>query len=972
MSALVKEIRQELAQVVAVPAGRARSSRAEALVDRARATADAPLLLDAMATLMSAYDRGDERGRMFEVFDQALRLWDEDPSLFDGRASNRLVGEFEWIGGLDHPEVPLASIERWAGGMERRRALAGLPRRTVRAQEFLIATHVGDHVRAEELLRQWPAVDPGRPDTVLGAWHVRQGRDAEALRIWEAVLAGGDGCAGEPARVLAHSLLPLVRLGRSDEARSHHLRGYRLVRGQGRVLEEIGRHIEFCALTGNETRGLDILGRHAVHLDGGSNPAKRLSLLESAVLLLRRLAALGLGAEPVTGPPGPAWTVDALLLHCERERGALSARFDRRNGNTAVSDRSRARSEQQPVLERLPLGIRGGLSAPARVPVPGGEGQPGPVRGVDQLLAEARRLRDSGHPGSRAAWSVLDQEAAGRPVEGCLRAELAAQRGLRLAEEIVRVGIWPSDEDLAAATDAFEEAAEAFRASGAPAEAAVNRAHAALTLAYGYERGEEALALADEAERAVRALAEAGSATPRQVTAVLLARGRTADLVRSVGARSAGGVHSLGEVERFFTDAAAYAEAAAGTDEESPALRSLAAQAQRAAADCVFGNSGRRVVLLRACSDNHLLAGRPWDAVEPFLELARELAGLRERPAAEAAAAAAYEAMGHGAGPVDPESVDPESVGNVYLLLARLALESAAYEDTARHALRAGLWYEACAPEQASRQSALAYLALAEAYCGTGRYEEAAEVVRALLPDVRNGHGGEDLLRAREVLGRSLRGLGEHPTAAQQLVEGAERLGQAYVCGPYYAAGLRETAEAPETGPEAAYQEAWENGSAVDRAGLLRSRARQSGAAGGCPGDAASMLAKAQSLLEEALAEAEGRGERGEELRGELANTWQPLGEFLAAEAERLAGLDVTRFEVMDGTCEIDWMEDSPYEPRKTAAVREAREKVLAFHLRVADRFASFGPGWEEYRAGALSAAAGAELKLRGPQPPTR
>ncbi|MFE5864206.1 hypothetical protein ACFQ77_27205 [Streptomyces virginiae] len=37
-----------------------------------------------------------------------------------------------------------------------------------------------------------------------------------------------------------------------------------------------------------------------------------------------------------------------------------------------------------------------------------------------------------------------------------------------------------------------------------------------------------------------------------------------------------------------------------------------------------------------------------------------------------------------------------------------------------------------------------------------------------------------------------------------------------------------------------------------------------------------------------------------------------------------------------------------------------------------ADRFASFGPGWEEYRADALSAAAEAELKLRGPQPPTR
>ena len=96
-----------------------------------------------------------------------------------------------------------------------------------------------------------------------GDWHEPIGDDAEALRAWAPVLRGERDVHRGAAPVLAKSLLPLLRLGRVDEARANHLRGYRMVRGNPNLLRAIGQHIEFAALTGNEARGLEMLAEHA-------------------------------------------------------------------------------------------------------------------------------------------------------------------------------------------------------------------------------------------------------------------------------------------------------------------------------------------------------------------------------------------------------------------------------------------------------------------------------------------------------------------------------------------------------------------------------------------------------------------------------------------------------------------------------------------------------------------------------------
>ncbi|MFD0329140.1 hypothetical protein ACFQZC_15570 [Streptacidiphilus monticola] len=73
---------------------------------------------------------------------------------------------------------------------------------------------------------------------------------------------GESGCDEEPHSSQALALLPLLRLGRLDEARAAHLTGYRKVRGREAELSTVGQHLEFCALTGNEARGLELLAEN--------------------------------------------------------------------------------------------------------------------------------------------------------------------------------------------------------------------------------------------------------------------------------------------------------------------------------------------------------------------------------------------------------------------------------------------------------------------------------------------------------------------------------------------------------------------------------------------------------------------------------------------------------------------------------------------------------------------------------------
>ncbi|MEV7195264.1 hypothetical protein AB0N81_26180 [Streptomyces sp. NPDC093510] len=403
------EILADIRWLDAEPYGKARNARAEALADEADATGDRPLLVAALTLLVHSYGFSAECTKTFAPFTRLLRLYDESPADFDADDVRRLHWMFKWVltDARQQPDVPLAGVEEWLDRMRRRYRAAGYSERPVHGGEFRLARHLGDTARAARAYAAWTAAPRDDMADCLACEYATQGLrqldlgdDRAALEGWEPVLGGTHSCHREPHETLARSLLPLVRVGRADRARAHHLRGYRMVRSDEAFGPVVGLHVEFCALTRNEPRGLRILAEQSSRWAETGDPLAHLEWLASAALLMRRLVDLGQGERPVPGPPGGEWTAAALLDHARDTALDLADRFDRRNGTAAVSERALARMEAHPLLDALPLALPPAL--PTEEPAEPGTGAVRPtsvhstkpdVRSGGQRLTPLERAR---------------------------------------------------------------------------------------------------------------------------------------------------------------------------------------------------------------------------------------------------------------------------------------------------------------------------------------------------------------------------------------------------------------------------------------------------------------------------------------------------------------------------------------------------------------------------------------------------
>ncbi|WP_234364777.1 hypothetical protein [Streptomyces sp. WAC04657] len=348
------------------PHGTQRTVTAEELVEAAEVFDKPDTLVTALLELMTAYEFTGEQRKSPVAFARLLKLWDTAPESFSPWEAHQVFWRFKWVTTslLQVPEVPLDTVRGWIDRMRERYEEAGHGMQPVAAMRHHVAAHIGTGV--DDAYDLWVT----RPRTELSdceacetrhraGYEVAAGDDAAALDAWRPVLAGEQSCSEEPQTSQARALLPLLRLGRTDEARSHHLTGYRRVRGNTGMQHEVGLHLEFCALSRNEGRGLEVLAENRPLFEATGAPLDRLGFLTGVEVLLARLVEDGHGETPVAGPPGRNWTAGELLGHVRGEADRLAAAFDARNGTTAVGDRRRERLARRPLLDApLPLGLR--------------------------------------------------------------------------------------------------------------------------------------------------------------------------------------------------------------------------------------------------------------------------------------------------------------------------------------------------------------------------------------------------------------------------------------------------------------------------------------------------------------------------------------------------------------------------------------------------------------------------------------
>ncbi|MET9344061.1 hypothetical protein [Nonomuraea sp. NPDC003804] len=418
------DVEEMLDQARQMPYGEARSMLLEQAL---KACAHDPeLAFEVRLELTEAYQYGAEPAKSFATFSRSVAEYDADPGRWSAWHTYSLLWQYKWIVSdmRRFPEIPLQRAYDALAEMERRYAAAGYGPHAVHTQRTYVAEHIGDRAAAEEWFHRWQTTPRDDMSDCEGCdpsgkvWYLAwMGRDEEAIELAAPVVAGHLTCHVQPQGILGNLLLPYVRTGRLEQAAAAHLRAYRIVQGDANYVDDFGDHLEFCALTGNETRGLEILQRELPLLDRSPTPSDHMYFAGCAALLLRRLEELGHGGLTVRRS-GADVPVGRLREELETTARDLAARFDARNGTGEQTRRLEARLAAEPLVEHLPL-----TPHARRVTIPSAApARPPAGAGPDELLDLAEDAwRRSDHDAALAAWERYDEvggPAGGRRTDG--------------------------------------------------------------------------------------------------------------------------------------------------------------------------------------------------------------------------------------------------------------------------------------------------------------------------------------------------------------------------------------------------------------------------------------------------------------------------------------------------------------------------------------------------------------------------
>lgn len=743
----VDEIAEELQALRQVPASRAKTQRLEALAEQARETGDHALEAQVLLDVSRGYEYGAEGEKLPLALGRLLRLADQYPAEV-GILVRSVHWQLKWMteGMIRNPAVPLETVYRWLEELESRYRQQGYSLRPVLADRSDLAQLLGDEAAASAAMEASIAAPRDQmcdcnacERNSWGSWREWLGDDEGALERWGPVLDGTLRCSEEPHRVLSYALLPLLRAGRLDEARSAFLRGYPMVKGNINLMQSVGRHIEFCALTGNAARGLEILAEHSAWLtDTQVDTIRRLDFLQGVTVLLRRLHSLGHGDLAVGG----SLTVATLRDSCEAEIHEICLRYDKRNGTSALSNRVAVRLARQPLMDHLPLGLPSRLPAAAPAVTAAAAGS-GPASTSADLIARARELDEARHPEADKAWRRV---AAAASASG---EELPPHVALRAAEARAAGGM-RTDADAARTT--LLEVADSFAAAGDQAGAFRARATAARALSVA---GDHAAARAESAALAAAAsaaLAE-GTLTPRQY---LAARGNEHLIVaRMLGAAESRDKRDVDAAASAVSDTLTEAER---YDEPHSKGRCYELLAQL---DFWRGDQENALRYLQAARESYIAASEPWSAAGPSATLG-EFALRQGDPAAAESDARFAQANAIG--------MDPKSQA----MLASLLVESLLAQpdralDVADAALNAAARWDGISEPDTLHNTFHA----ARAYASLGRHGEAAALFAQAMPRVSVPYDQAGIAMTHEAYGRSLRSLKQHAEAASQFLEAA-------------------------------------------------------------------------------------------------------------------------------------------------------------------------------------------------------
>jgi hypothetical protein len=285
------------------------------------------------------------------AFAWCLAHFDRKPDESD---AEELLWCYKWVVSsvIDFPEVSLTQIDEMLDDMERRYREFGSTMRAVWEARRGVAESAGRkdlarqaHVAFLQTERDELSDCEACEQSSLVGYLSGEERWTEAVDVAESILRRRLKCSHEPHTILGLSLEPLFRLGRLDEARKNHERGYRLVRRGAEFVQAWSWHLEFLVLMGEMEASRRLFERHLNDALNCEELPSRFNFLTSGLLFTERLLRNGTTTVKFRLPKSvdisvtrKGCEVTALAEWMRRAAHEIADRFDARNGNTSYSD----------------------------------------------------------------------------------------------------------------------------------------------------------------------------------------------------------------------------------------------------------------------------------------------------------------------------------------------------------------------------------------------------------------------------------------------------------------------------------------------------------------------------------------------------------------------------------------------------------------------------------------------------------
>ncbi len=369
-----KRFQQLIEEIDRTPWGPAEQALVAEAVALAVEIGDERLEYDARMRQTASANMNGATDVMLNSFAWCLAHHDAEPQRFPADLDNGgadLMWQFKWMASSlrSSPAFSQEQIAAVLDDMETHYRAAGLGASGVLTARFEDAWDAGRMDEAEALrvqLEATPRDDHSHCDACgrsqIAGFFADTDRDAEAIVLVEEMIEGGFSCGEEPEHALSRVLLPYLRAGRLDEAKTAHLRSYRLAKDNPDNLRIVANNIVFAAVTGNEARALALVEKHIGWLaHDGLNVDAHFAALAALAVALDRVTATGHSDTPVRGAESPAlvpffgehegtWSAADLAASAWTAAERIGAGFDGRDGTDGHArslERMRALANEQ-------------------------------------------------------------------------------------------------------------------------------------------------------------------------------------------------------------------------------------------------------------------------------------------------------------------------------------------------------------------------------------------------------------------------------------------------------------------------------------------------------------------------------------------------------------------------------------------------------------------------------------------------